>query len=275
MKFRYSDKLICPLDGTPLQLAETRLQCPQGHSFDIARQGYVNLLPVQHKRSKSPGDSKEMIEARRAFLDSGAYQPISDELTKLVSTYSVKESTILDAGCGEGYYLDNIVSSHSQITGIGLDIAKPAILAACKHRQNITWLVASNKSLPLADHSLDIIICGFGFPVFSEFRRCLKPGGVVILVDADEDHLIELRRIIYPQVKQSPAPPLEQAVEHGFELTEEKPLKYASGTLNREQLQQLMIMTPHLYRAPAEGKKAAAELEALDLTIHVRFRVLI
>ena len=102
--------LACPIDGQRLEAHEKQLVCGNGHSFDIARQGYVNLLPVQHKRSKQPGDSKEMVVARTEFLDSGVYQPIVNKLVEitLAQITGDKEVCLMDAGCGEGYYLDHV-----------------------------------------------------------------------------------------------------------------------------------------------------------------------
>ncbi|MEW6648323.1 MAG: putative RNA methyltransferase [Pseudomonadota bacterium] len=271
--------LACPLDGLPLVLRERQLCCAGGHSFDIARQGYVNLLPVQNKKSREPGDSAEMVEARRRFLDAGLYRPIAERLTAVVPQFMpAAEPCIVDAGCGEGYYLDQLsrtlATSRRNAILIGLDIAKPAIVAACRRNRQITWLVASNNNPAVMPHTVDMVLCMFGFPVYPAFASILKPGGRLLLVDAGPDHLLELRNVIYPEVRKSPPPPLDKAAEFGFTLIDSQSLNYTPPELNREQIADLLLMTPHLYRATRAGKEAAARLHSLHLTVDVVFRVL-
>lgn len=271
--------LACPLDGLPLIQGERQLRCSNGHGFDIARQGYVNLLPVQNKKSREPGDSAEMVEARRRFLDAGLYQSIADRLVAVVLQFlPATEPCIVDAGCGEGYYLDQLsralATNGRAATLIGLDIAKPAIVAACRRNRQITWLVASNNNPAVMPHTVDMVLCMFGFPVYPAFANILKPGGRLLLVDAGPDHLLELREVIYPEVRKSPPPPLDKAAELGFTLIDSQALNYTTAELNREQIADLLLMTPHLYRATHTGKEAAAQLSSLRLTVDVVFRVL-
>jgi len=270
--------LVCPLCEEALLKQERQWRCVNGHSFDIAKQGYVNLLPVQNKKSRAPGDSKAMVEARQRFLDSGVYQPIAERLVEIVDHCLSTEASLLDAGCGEGYYLDYL-AKHLQaaklLNLIGLDIAKPAVLAAAKRNRQLDWLVASNRQPPVSPASVDVIICMFGFPVYEAFKKILKPGGSVILVESGRDHLIELRRIIYPEIKEHRLPSLEKAFEQGFELVETSELNYAIETLPKSQLDDLLLMTPHLFRASYEGKQKVAELQQIDLTVDVVFRRLV
>ncbi len=150
----------------------------------MARQGYVNLLPVQHKRSKQPGDSKEMVSARTRFLDSGVYESIADRLAEIVvaQVSGDKEICLMDAGCGEGYYFNyvfNILKGKegcSDLSFIGLDISKDAIVGAAKRNKQITWLVGTNRQPPLEPASVDIITCLFGFQSFEGFGKISRPG---------------------------------------------------------------------------------------------------
>src|SRR5690554_777972 len=105
--------LACPLDGEPLVRESSSWRCPNGHNFDVARQGYVHLLPVQNKRSKDPGDSKAMVAARQGFLNAGHYQPVADAVSAAVLKGVPEASALdcLDAGCGEGYYLRQLESA--------------------------------------------------------------------------------------------------------------------------------------------------------------------
>jgi 23S rRNA (guanine745-N1)-methyltransferase len=281
MYFTPANNLTCPIDGDRLEQHERQLVCKNGHSFDIAKQGYVNLLPVQHKRSKQPGDSKAMVLARSQFLNSGIYRPVADRLTDVVSAHITTDEDIclLDAGCGEGYYTDAVFSSLSGRYGdnnlslIGLDISKDAIIQSTKRNKQISWLVGTNRQPPVADKSVDIILCLFGFLSIDAFSRLLKPGGKIILLDPGPDHLQELREIIYPEVKTRGADISKQGVE-GFSLINSEELRYEEMINSSEKIKQLLIMTPHFYRASKQGREAACQLEKLAITIDVIFRVL-
>jgi len=267
--------LACPLDGGALQRHGTSWRCAAGHSFDIASQGYTHLLPVQNKRSRDPGDSKEMIAARRRFLEAGVYQPIADAVAEATLADLAPGTTTrcLDAGCGEGYYLRQLAAAANQhghaLALLGLDISKWAVLAAAKQDgHTIQWVVGSNANLPVLPGTLDRVLCMFGFPVYPEFARVLKPGGLLLQVDAGPDHLRELREIIYPSLKpERPAAPTAPA---GFTaLPAAEPVRYTLTLSSPAQIADLLVMTPHLYRASAEGRARAAALESLSLTVDV------
>ncbi|MGO2131456.1 MAG: putative RNA methyltransferase [Halomonas sp.] len=270
--------LACPLDGSPLQRNEGSWRCDAGHSFDIARQGYVNLLPVQHKRSGDPGDSKAMVVARQRFLASDYYRPVAEVVSRLVleGATSHKPLSCLDAGCGEGYYLRALVSAASgrQVLELmGLDISKWAILAAAKQQKRTSWVVGSNANLPVQAGTLDRLLCMFGFPVYHEFARVLKPGGLLLKVDAGSDHLRELREIIYPELK--PECMAEAPVPDGFTHLATDRVHYRIELADARQIADLLAMTPHLYRAKAEGRERAAALESLSVSVDVRLTRLI
>lgn len=268
--------LLCPIEGGSLTLSERTLKCDAGHCYDIARDGYVNLLPVQNKRSRDPGDSKEMIASRRRFLNSGIYEEIAHAATAAVhkGISPLEPTVILDAGCGEGYYLRHLVESSSQyrLNAIGVDISKWAVLSAAKQDPSSLWLVGSNAKLPIASESLDRILCMFGFPVYEEFSRTLKSGGKLILIEPGPEHLQELRAIIYSEVKAKPKHGEDSLPE--FTQVSHDTLKFTVHLSEKSQVSDLLIMTPHLYRASAEGKAAAAALEHLTLTIDVQIKTL-
>jgi 23S rRNA (guanine745-N1)-methyltransferase len=265
--------LACPLDGTPLHCHGPAWRCASGHSFDIASQGYTNLLPVQHKRSRDPGDSKEMIAARRRFLTAGFYQPIAVAVSRavLANLPADASSSCLDAGCGEGYYLRQLaaaVPDDQTLALLGLDISKWAVLAAAKQDRRVNWVVGSNAHLPVMPGTLDRVLCMFGFPVYPEFARVLKPGGRLLQVDAGPDHLRELRAIIYPSLK--PERTSELPTPAGFRRLPTETLRFSIDLTRAEQIADLLTMTPHLYRASAEGRAQAAALTALSLSVEVR-----
>ena len=280
MVLNKSIQLACPLDGQALSLQERCFVCINGHSFDVARQGHLHLLPVQQKRSKSPGDSVEMIEARQHFLTAGFYDRIAARLIETLRSHVQlnSDSCLLDAGCGEGFYLQRLYEAFAEDNIkpglVGLDISKPAIVAAARRNKNITWLVASNKQPPLMPQSVDVIICMFGFPVFEAFKKILKPGGKLLMVEAGPQHLIELRQVIYADVKQAGLPDLSAAEQQGFEMLLQDELSYSIALRGQAQIADLLLMTPHLFRANQEGKQRAAALDQIDLTVDVSLRLL-
>lgn len=273
--------LACPLDGEPLSRSGGTWSCPGGHSFDIAKQGYVNLLPVQQKRSVDPGDSKAMVSARQRFLEAGHYQPIADAVSHAVlsraesKVASHERLSCLDAGCGEGYYLRQLARAAARtqpLVLMGLDISKWAVLAAAKQddKQALqsSWVVGSNAHLPVQTETLDYVLCMFGFPVVSEFARVLKPSGVLLQIEAGPDHLRELREIIYPTLKAERS--AEREVPEAFAHLQVGSLSYPITLEGKTAIADLLMMTPHLYRASAEGRACAAALEVITLTVDVR-----
>lgn len=273
--------LACPLDGTPLSRSGSAWRCSEGHSFDIAKQGYVNLLPVQQKRSHDPGDGKSMVAARQRFLNAGYYQPIAEAVSHAVLGHAEVQKaaslpfSCLDAGCGEGYYLRQLAhaaSSSLSLSLMGLDISKWAVLAAAKQDAKqeplSSWVVGSNAHLPVQTETLDSVLCMFGFPVLSEFARVLKTGGVLLQVEAGPNHLRELREVIYPTLK--PERSTETEVLEGFIHHSSERVSYPLALNGSDEIADLLAMTPHLYRASAEGRARAAALEMLSVTVDVR-----
>ena len=274
--------LACPIDGKPIVQTDKQFVCENGHTYDIARQGYVNLLPVHFKRSRQPGDSKAMIIARTQFLETGIYQPIADKLNEIVSAQIIndKDVCILDAGCGEGFYFDSLMKflsdspSANNISLIGLDISKDAIIHANKRTKQISWIVGTNRQPPLLDESVDIIICMFGFVSREGFEKILKPGGIIILLDPGDQHLKQLREIIYPVVNKQDTGDSKQIEIDGYILLRSEKLLFDEMISSNEQVNHLLIMTPHFYRASKEGRDAACQLSELDITVDVNFNVL-
>lgn len=274
--------LACPLDGEPLHLEGGTWRCASNHSFDVAKQGYVNLLPVQQKRSTDPGDSKAMVAARQRFLAAGEYAPIAEALSQAVVSHADQTQAetycCLDAGCGEGYYLRQLahnVPESQALSLLGLDISKWAVQSAAKQDDKqapiCRWVVGSNAQLPIQSASVDSVLCMFGFPVYSEFARVLKTGGQLIQVDAGPQHLRELRNIIYPTLK--PTREKETNVPEGFARRASEQICYAISLEGGDVIRDLLTMTPHLYRASAEGREKAAALDQLTLTIDAQLTV--
>ena len=253
--------LLCPLCGSVLVKNDRIWQCENRHSFDVARQGYVNLLPVQNKRSLQPGDTKEQVISRRAFLDGGFYAPIRDALCQLAADHGCA-GPILDIGCGEGYYSSHLASTLNTEL-VGLDISKEAVRYAAGRYKNALWLCASAARLPVADQSVGLITSLFALTIPEEFLRVLRPDGAFIQVLAAEDHLLGLKSIIYPQLNHKekdtvPAVP-------GFRLAESRPIRF-TFTVEGEQVQNLLSMTPHVYRISKEGADRLRQTQTLTDT---------
>ncbi len=277
------DSLACPLDGLALQAVPGGYRCGQGHTYDRAREGYCNLLVVQHKASLDPGDSREMVAARRRFLDAGHFSPIADAVGAIVIERISTERPhrpfrVVDAGCGEGFYLAHIArqAERSGTGGLalaGFDVSKWAVKAAAKRTRAITWLVANNRHPPFIAGSVDMILCLFGFPVWEGFAPVLADGGCVLLVDPGPDHLIELRDLIYPEVVRSGPPALSAAEARGFHVAHEEPLRFSFTLDSQAAIADLLAMTPHGYRMADAGRAAVAAVERLTVTADVVLRV--
>lgn len=272
MKLAAFTNLACPLDGLPLRADAGCWRCAADHHFDVAREGYVHLLPVQHKRSRDPGDSKAMVAARRRFLDAGHYAPIAAAVctSLLAGAHTDEPLRCLDAGCGEGYYLRHLAQATMSraLELIGLDISKWAVQAAARRQPEITWVVASNARLPIPAESLDRVLCLFGFPAPHEFARVLRSGGEVLLADPGPAHLRELREVIYPRLKAPGTESLQVPAE--FQALPGDRLNTQLHLGSAQTIADLLVMTPHHYRASAEGRAAASALGHLDVTLDVR-----
>ena len=239
-------QLLCPICGGTLQRQEHSFLCPNRHSFDIARQGYVHLLPVQNKRSLHPGDTPQQVLARREFLEGGFYAPILQTLCQMAAPFS---GPILDVGCGEGYYSAGLAEA-LQCELVGLDISKEAVRRAAGKYKNAQWLCASAARLPVADQSVGILTSLFALTIPEEFRRVLRPDGVLIQVLAAPDHLLGLKSVIYPEIHEKPKDSVPQLP--GFTLMESRPVRF-SFHVQDAQVQNLLSMTPHVYRISKEG----------------------
>ena len=241
-------ELQCPICAASLQKKERTYGCDNGHCFDVARQGYIHLLPVQQKHSAQPGDTKEQVLARRAFLEGGFYAPVVQALCALAQKHNCT-GPILDAGCGEGYYSSRLADALGAEL-VGLDISKEAVRAAAGKYKGPLWLCASAAHIPVKDHSMGLLTSLFAMTAPEEFLRVLKPEGAFMQVLAAQDHLLGMKEIIYPRLdlkEKNSVPSLP-----GFQLAESVNVRF-SFTVEGQQVQNLLYMTPHVYRIGREG----------------------
>ncbi|KGJ86720.1 23S rRNA (guanine(745)-N(1))-methyltransferase [Colwellia psychrerythraea] len=237
----------CPLCQQALMLTEKTYRCDNNHSFDQAKQGYVNLLPVQFKHSKEPGDNKAMVQARRAFLDKGYYQPLVDSMLALYQKYGDKKAAIFDAGCGEGFYTHQHKTEHNTVYGV--DIAKETIKIAAKRYQNCFFSVATLSDLPYANEQFGWVYSVYAPILENEFSRILQKNGYFLTVTPADNHLFELKSMIYRQANKHDT--TKQVIEQ-LTLVEEQRLNYPMNFTDSNDVLNLLAMTPFAFKASEE-----------------------
>jgi len=232
---------ICPLCHQSLSLNAQGLTCANRHHFDRAREGYFNLLPAHHKNSREPGDAKQQLLARRQFLTAGFFAPLIPVLYSLIP---VSTRTLLDIGCGEGYFTEALRQQMATPDFVyGIDIAKTGVkLAANSYPGN--YAVASSFALPLADHSMDVITRIYAPSNDAELHRVLSPKGRVIIVTPGDQHLLGLRKLIYAQVRPHP----QAKNPAGMRLVASEQIRFPLIIPAGELAHALLQMTPFLWR---------------------------
>ncbi len=260
--------LTCPICTTPLTALPTGAQCANGHQFDRARQGYLNLLLVQHKRSRDPGDNQIMVEARRRFLEAGHYAPVAAHITELAA--GLQPATWLDIGCGEGYYTATLANSLPGTQGFALDISREAVKRACRRHRAVEWLVASMARVPLPDRSCEMLLSVFSPLDWNEARRLLTPGGRLLRVGPTNAHLLELRERLYESVHDYDEDKHLADVPPGLRAAGTSTLRFSLPLDTPEARSDLLSMTPHGWRASAPRRAAVIDT-ALTVTVCMRF----
>ena len=254
-------RYTCPVCGESLEKQERQYICKNGHSFDIARQGYVNLLTVQQKHSLDPGDTQQQVLSRRAFLDGGFYAPIAKALIRAARENGAA-GPILDVGCGEGYYCTRL----SRALGLpltGLDISKEAVRCAAGRYKDADWLCATAAHIPVEDGSVGVLTSLFAVTLPEEFCRVLRERGLFLQVVAAEDHLLGLKSIVYDQLTHK-----EKQLTRmlpGFQLISSERIRF-SFTVEGEQVARLLSMTPHVFRIGKAGAERLSQTETLTDT---------
>jgi len=264
-------ELICPVCRLALAGYERAVGCESGHSFDVAREGYVNLLT-----GKAPGalqgDNAEMVRARRAFLARGYYRPLAEAVAEAAG--ADRPRVVADFGCGEGYYLGQLMSAAGleNVRAYGTDISKPAIVAAAKAYRGVQWAVAdTNRLIPLADGSVDAAINVFAPRNAKEFARVIRPEGRLVIAMPGAGHLADLRERFGLIGIQDDKPAKTSAQLTEFELLETKRVE-GEIRLDAAGLRDLLEMTPN---ARHLSEQARAEIDSLGETgSHIEFDVL-
>jgi 23S rRNA (guanine745-N1)-methyltransferase len=242
---------------------ERQAVCSNNHRFDQARQGYFNLMSANRKGSKEPGDTREMMLARRSFLEQGHYKPLLNGLVEWLSGKEGDEVSLLDSGCGEGYYLQQLLHSDpTRLRAHGLDISKEAVKLAARSNPEIQWVVASSFQLPVISASVDVVLRIFAPGSDEEVHRVLSENGELWRVAPAADHLQELKALLYDRVQTHAEP----ETPSGFELIEQKRVTSICTLEAQEAVHQLLTMTPFVWQAPKQKQEQVLGLDKLDVT---------
>lgn len=245
-RFASATAFACPICQENLTLLETNFKCCNRHSFDLAKFGYVNLTP---QIKQSANYDKKNFQNRQQILEAGFYQAILDAVSDLLAS-SKTTTTILDIGCGEGFYSRKLQESHSEKTFYAFDISKDSVQIAAKSEPNwaVNWFVGDLARLPIKDANMDILLDIFSPANYGEFRRVLSKDGILIKVIPTENHLKEIRQRVQDQLtnKEYSNQDIKEHFQEHFTILSSQTASLTK-TITAEQLQALLSMTPLLF----------------------------
>ena len=245
-RFASATAFACPICRENLTLVESSLKCENRHSFDLAKFGYVNLVP---QIKQSANYDKENFQNRQQILEAGFYQAILEDISNLLAT-NPSAKTVLDIGCGEGFYSRKLQESHSEKTFYAFDISKDSVQIAAKSEPNwaVNWFVGDLARLPIKDASMDILLDIFSPANYGEFRRVLSKDGILIKVIPTKNHLKEIRQRVQDQLtnKDYSNQDIKNHFQEHFTILSSQTASLTK-TITTEQLQALLSMTPLLF----------------------------
>lgn len=263
-------KYVCPNCKSELNLLNKSFICKNNHSFDIAKEGYVNLLLANSKKKKDPGDNDIMIKAREEFLNTGCFNQLIMELSKIIKSFNIENINLLDAGCGTGYYSRKIKELNNNINLCGVDISKHAIKLASKKDKTSAYAVASIFDLPFENNSFDVILNVFAPKPQNEFLRVLKKDGYVLEVIPAKNHLLELRELLFENQKGEN----KQVKEfESFNLYLTQNLTYNAFINGNENILNLLKMTPYFYKTNPQKISNLNNINSLNITLDFTIKV--
>lgn len=252
-------EIICPVCGAKLIRENRSAVCAGRHSFDYARQGYLNLLIRQ---STDHGDNREMVQARTRFLNSGAYAFLKDELVRISEEY--RPGILADLGCGEGYYTCGLAADEKY----GFDMSKDAVRHASASDKSTQYIIASIFHLPMPDQCADMALTCFAPFAGSEVMRILRPGGIFVFVSPAPKHLAELKQVLYDRPYDNAAVPLNTGLTKEKEYVTEH-VFHADQTM----IQNLFMMTPYAHRTSENDIRKLSSVQSLDITASFLIRI--
>lgn len=263
---------ICPVCGQALREEDRRAVCPAGHSFDRAREGYINLLLSGH--GGTHGDNRRMVLCRRAFLGGGYYDMLSDAVCREVLRYVPESGVLLDGGAGECFYTDRmerVLSGAGRAADVyAFDISKEAVRYAAGRNRRLRLFVAGAYHMPVRTESVDVAVNMFAPLATEEILRVLKPGGVFLMAIPEREHLFGLKKVLYETpyyntVADSRLP--------GFSLLSSEEIRRDVTLRGHDVIENLFGMTPYAYRTSAEGCARVAALTEVTTPFHFRLFV--
>ena len=268
---------ICPVCRGALRYENRVYSCGKGHSFDVHRKGYVNLLTTKKHNPRKSGDNGDMVRARTEFLDHGHYERLAQRVSQIMGelTKDISAPVIIDSGCGEGYYTVQYARALGAAHIHGIDISK----TACSHAMsrvneagldNTEIAVASSFELPFEDAYADLIVCTFAPVSDKEYARVLKAGGKLVVISPSAEHLFELKSLIYEEPYKNK--PNEYGLESFYEGKEEI-LEYKARLNSREEILSLYKMTPYFYKTARPDSAKLIETESLEVTCGFSIRI--
>ena len=260
--------LICPICGASLKEDGKSLLCPKNHRYDVSKEGYVNLLPPAHGQH---GDNKLMINARRHFLEGGYYADLREAVSAKIRENAKADCTLLDVGCGEGYYTEKMASAVFAKGGAlyGFDISRDAVRLAAK-RGCGCFFVGSAYKMPIESESVDLLTLLFSPFCREEILRVLKKDGIFLMVIPGAKHLYGLKSVLYdtPYLNQ-----VQDTKIDGFALVEQVHIEKEITVLGKEDIEALFSMTPYYYKTSPRDKEKLSSLSALST--HTEFELLL
>jgi len=277
--------LQCPVCRELTVRSETGCQCANNHTFDAARQGYINFLLAHKKHSREPGDNRGMIQSRRRFLDRGHYDRVSDGINEsIIGTLQRSDRAgacnILDAGCGEGFYLKRLKTSLSSgdrdpsaFHYYGVDISKYAVQQATQRDRAMNWFVASIIDLPFTQASMDIVLNVFSPVNFPEFARILKETGKLVIAHPGPRHLNGLRDVIYTDAREHEESDMAEQAKGLFSLSSRSRINYQLELTRKGEIMDLLAMTPYYWNIDLGTRSKVEALDRLALDVDVMISV--
>jgi len=254
--------LLCPKCLKPLVRIDRTYKCESNHCYDIAKEGYVNLILANQKHSSDPGDNDDSLKCRDSFLNDGYYQPLADKLSEIINRIIKDDDVFLDAGCGTGYYLKHIIErNNKKVNYYATDIAKKGVAMTAKKCKDATCFVGNVFHLPFADETLDFLMSVFTPYSSDEFYRVVKKGGYVLAVNSGRMHLFDLKNIVYDN------PYENQETEYvlpGFELVEKCNVNYMMHLKNNEVINNLWKMMPYYHTTSHHDSDKLLKLNEVD-----------
>lgn len=266
----------CPICGDGLFESGHGLRCAKNHCFDFAKEGYVNLFPPNQKHSDQPGDTKDMVLARRSFLEGGVYHIFANGLAVICNELLAQKShcTLLDIGCGEGYYTNfvkqELIAAGKTVDAFAIDISKVAVKHAAKKYNHVLFSVASAFHMPVKSDSVDLAINVFAPLVTEEVCRCLKKDGYFVYAVPSQRHLFGLKEMLYNKPYENEK---KDSQYDGLEFVKRVEVHSTVTLGSQKDISNLFAMTPYYWKTPKEGVERLKHIQELSTEIGFDFLI--